>query len=240
MRKTQTLFTVALLVLLGSMGAAQAQNGNIFVTAEMVTQPRVGARMGGESEMSGSVWLTFSTADAIGRTTVTLHYSVPLAKESIDSLDGMGVTSAEATVVGTAENEANDDNGTVVVSLIQGMNTTLVIRNVMLDVSGASGPVTVTADIESSEVTDFLRFDGPNIGTVISDIVVGVKVTTTVGTVRTRGTDSGGETATLTLAEAYKDAFMMGDELEIKFFGIPDDATLNAEVTGIKIAVDSR
>ena len=62
MSKTKTLFTVALLVLLGSMGAAQAQENNIFVTAEMVTQPRPAARMGGTSEMSGSVWLTFSTA----------------------------------------------------------------------------------------------------------------------------------------------------------------------------------
>ena len=59
MSKTKTLFTVALLVLLGSMGAAQAQN--IFVTVEMVTQPRTAARMGGENEISGSVWLTFST-----------------------------------------------------------------------------------------------------------------------------------------------------------------------------------
>ena len=238
MRKTQTLFTVALLVLLGSMGAAQAQNGNIFVTAEMVTQPRVGARMGGEREMSGSVWLTFSTAAAIERTTVTLHYSVPLATGGIASSEGTTFTSASATVVGMAENPGNDGNGTVMVSSITADTTTLVIRNVMLDVSGASGPVTVTADIESSEVTDFLRFDGPNIGTVVNDIVVGVGVTTTEGTVRTRGTDSGGETATLTLTETYKDAFMMLDELEIKFSGIPDGAKLTAEVTGIKIAVE--
>ena len=49
MRKTQTLFTVALLVLLGSMGAAQAQpdTDNYVVTAEMVTQPQPAARMGG-------------------------------------------------------------------------------------------------------------------------------------------------------------------------------------------------
>ena len=107
----------------------------------------------------------------------------------------------------------------------------------MLDVSGASGPVTVTGELESSNMTDFLRFDGPNIGTVINDIVVGVEVTSTVGTVRTRGTDSGGVTATLTLEEAYTDAFMMGDELELEFSGIPDDAKLKAEVTGIKIAV---
>ena len=47
MSKTKTLFTMALLVLLGLMGAAQAQLNNTFVTAEMVTQPRTAARMGG-------------------------------------------------------------------------------------------------------------------------------------------------------------------------------------------------
>ena len=90
----------------------------------------------------------------------------------------------------------------------------------------------------SSDVNDFIRIDGPNIGTVISDIVVGVKVTPTARTVRTRGTASEGAMATLTLEEAYTDAFMMGDELEIEFSGIPDDAKLKAEVTGIKIAVE--
>ena len=39
MSKTKTLFTMALLVLLGSMGAAQAQS-NTFVTAvKLFTQP---------------------------------------------------------------------------------------------------------------------------------------------------------------------------------------------------------
>ena len=220
MSKTKTLFTVALLVLLGSMGAAQAQN--IFVTVEMVTQPRPAARMGGENEMSGSVWLTFSTAEAIGRTTVTLHYSAPLA-DDMDLFDRYVLfTSAAATVVGTAKNsEDNDDNGTVVVNSIAGGTTTLVVRNVMLDVSGASGPVTVTAEIESSDITDFLRFDGPNMDTVIGDIVVGVDVTAAEGTVRTRGTGSGGVTAKLTLEEAYKDAFMMGRRAEDRVLRYP-------------------
>ena len=110
----------------------------------------------------------------------------------------------------------------------------------MLNVSEASGPVTVTAEIESSVTTDFLRFDGPNIGTVIDDIVVGVKAKADAGIVRTRGTDSGGVTATLTLEEAYTDAFMMGNELEIEFSDIPDEVTLTAEVTGIKIAAADR
>ena len=232
MSKTKTLFTVALLVLLGSMGATQAQN--TFVTAELVTQPQTAARMGGESEKSGSVWFTFSTDDALARTTVTLHYSVPLAGDMASS-SGTDFTSAVATVVGTAANDENDDNGTIVVDMIQGSNTTLVIRNVMLDVSEASGPITVTGEIKSSNDTDFLRFDGPNIGTVINDIVVGVEVKADAGTVRTRGTGSEGVAATLTLEEAYTDAFMMGDELKIEFSGIPDDTELEAEVTGIKI-----
>ena len=65
MSKTKTLFTMALLVLLGSMGAAQAQDR--FVVVEMVTQPAEAARAGGEAETSGSIWLSFSTADRRGR-----------------------------------------------------------------------------------------------------------------------------------------------------------------------------
>ena len=49
MSKTKTFLTLALLILLGSMAAAQAQDR--FVTAEMVIQPQTAARMGGESEM---------------------------------------------------------------------------------------------------------------------------------------------------------------------------------------------
>ena len=236
MSKTKTLFTMALLVLLGSMGAVQAQDGDDnYVVIEMATQPNPAARMGGVNEMSGSIWLTFSTSAAGGEVIVTLKYSVPLAEAiTLDNSDMF--TSVMADVMGTPENADNDGNGTVVISGLEGdMVTTLVIRNVMLDVSSASGPVTVAAEVTSSDVNDFIRIEGPNIGTVISDIVVGVKVTPTARTVRTRGTD-GGATATLTLEEAYTDAFMMGDELEIKFSGIPDDATLEAKVTGIKMA----
>ena len=73
----------------------------------------------------------------------------------------------------------------------------------------ASGPVTVMAEIESSDATDFLRFDGPSAGTVISDIVVGVDAEADAGTVRTRG---GEATAELTLEESFKGAFMMGND----------------------------
>ena len=47
MRKNQTLFTMALLVLLGSMGAAQAQN---FAEVKLFTTPAEFAREGGKME----------------------------------------------------------------------------------------------------------------------------------------------------------------------------------------------
>ena len=238
MKKLNILVITALVLGLGV--AAQAQN--TFVTTEMVIDSNDAARMGGESEESGSIWLTFSTAEAIARTTVTLDYSVPLAGD-ITVTNDTTYTSVSTDVAGTAKNDAprggNDGNGTVVVSSIPAGTTTLVIRSVMLDVSGASGPVTVTAKTVSSDNTDFLRFDGPNTGTVIDAIIVGVEVEAEAGTVRTRGTGSGGETATLTLEEAYDGAFMRGNELEIDFSGIPDEATLTAEVTGIKMAADA-
>ena len=78
MSKTKTLFTVALLVLLGSMGAAQAQS--LLYEVNVYTTPTAAARTGGENEASGVVWLGFSrlltSQDLI---TVTLDYSVPLA-----------------------------------------------------------------------------------------------------------------------------------------------------------------
>ena len=190
MRKLHILVITALVLGLGV--AAQAQNA--FITTEMVTNSNDAARMGGESEESGSIWLTFSADDAIANTTITLDYSVPLAID-ISETNNDDYTSVNVSVEGTAKNAAprggNDGNGTIVITSIPTGTTTLVIRNVMLDVSGASGAVTVTAKAVSSDDTDFLRFDGPNTATVIDDIVVGVEAEAKTGTVRTRGTDSG-------------------------------------------------
>ena len=249
MSKTKTLFTMALLVLLGSMGAAQAQNR--FVVVEMVTQPAAAARAGGESEASGSIWLSFSTALAGQDTTVTVNYSVPLAMDIAPQADtDGGYTSQgnEVMIMGAAEDDDNDGNGTFTVSSLSTTpaDTTLVVRNVPLDVSGASGPVTVTVEVESSVATDFVRFDGPNSGMVISDVVIGIDAEADSGTLRTRGGES---TAELTLEEAFKGAFMTPRadatdaasavtplDLEIEFSGIPDGATLTAELVGIVIA----
>ena len=57
MSKTKTLFTMALLVLLGSMGAAQAQN---FAEVKLFTTPEDFAREGGKNEAAGSILLNSS------------------------------------------------------------------------------------------------------------------------------------------------------------------------------------
>ena len=57
MRKNQTLFTMALLVLLGSMGAAQAQG---FAEVKLFTTPMEYAREGGKNEAAGSILLNVS------------------------------------------------------------------------------------------------------------------------------------------------------------------------------------
>ena len=234
MRKHQTLL-IALALFLCSAVAAQAQNN--FVVVQMDVQPIAEAREGGKSEMAGSVWLTFSTGAAAADTTVTLRYSVPLAGNISDSPTntvtlGKLYTSAAAEVTGTAADTGNNDNGTVVVSGLPAATTTLVIRNVMLDVSNASGPVTAEADVESSDATDFIRIEGPNLGTVISDIKLGLTAAAgDPGTVRTRGTSVAVPTAELTLKESFGGAFKTDDELIISFSGVPAGAVLAAVVT---------
>ena len=73
------------------------------------------------------------------------------------------------------------------------LETNLLIRGVMLDVSGASDDtVTVTVKVASSDATDFIRIDGPSSATVIEEILVGVEAEADTEVVRTRGTGMGG------------------------------------------------
>ena len=67
MRKNQTLFTMALLVLLGSMGAAQAQD---FSEVKLFTTPEEFAREGGKNEAAGSILLNSSAARPLSGPTV--------------------------------------------------------------------------------------------------------------------------------------------------------------------------
>ena len=74
MRKTQTLFTMALLVLLGSMGAVQAQT---IARVTLLTAPERAAREGGKTEAAGDVFLDIEgTPSSIA--SYTLTYSVPV------------------------------------------------------------------------------------------------------------------------------------------------------------------
>ena len=236
MRKNRTLFTMALLVLLGSMGAVQAQSR--LYEVKVYTTPAPGAREGGQNEMSGGVWLNFSPQPAQDLIKVTLDYSVPLAGDimsgAVTNVNAEGLrTSFPTNVEGEAENADNDDNGTITITDINatGDIQNLVIGGVMLDVSGASGTVTVTVKVTSSDDTDFIRIDGPSSATVIEDILVGVEAETDPKVVRTRGTGMDGITASLTLKESFKGAFMMGNILEIESSGMPEGASLAASVT---------
>ena len=230
MSKTKTLFTMALLVLLGSMGAAQAQN--IFYEIKLFTTPADFAREGGKSEVSGDILLNF---DPIPQDTLTatLEYSVPLATD----MGGDATTSINSTLVGMAEDEDNNDNGTITVSAFGGNTANLLVRNVMLDVSAASGPITVTVTVKSSNDTDFVRIDGQNSAMVIEDIKVGVLASAKAETVRTRGTGAGGMMVSLTLKESFKGAFMAGNRVTVDFSGIPEGVTLGAIVTSNPVAM---
>ena len=110
-----------------------------------------------------------------------------------------------------AENDDNDGNGTIVLSLLPGSGTNnLLIQGVMLDVSGADGAVTVTLEVTAG-MDDFIRIDGPSSAMVISGIKVGVEASAEAVTVRTRGTGAGGKMVSLTLKESFKGAFMTGN-----------------------------
>ena len=242
MSKTKTLFTMALLVLLGSMGAAQAQNN--FAEVKLFTTPADFAREGGKNEAAGSILLNASDVTALQATgaMIMLHFSVPLAEDIAETTNGTteagDVEVGGATndvVTGMAENEDNDGNGTITIVPGSAAGENLLIQGVMLDVSGADGPVTVTLKITAA-TDDFIRIDGPSSAMVIGGIKVGVKASVTAVTVRTRGTGADGMMASLTLKESFKGAFMTDNMVTVEFSGIPEGVTLDAMVTSNLVA----
>ena len=74
MSKTKTFLTLALLVLLGSMGAAQAQT---IARVNLLTAPEMAAREGGKAEAAGDVFLDIA-GDPRSIASYTLTYSVPV------------------------------------------------------------------------------------------------------------------------------------------------------------------
>ena len=74
MSKTKTFLTLALLVLLGSMGAAQAQT---IARVNLLSAPEMAAREGGKAEAAGDVFLDIAGTPA-SIASYTLTYSVPV------------------------------------------------------------------------------------------------------------------------------------------------------------------
>ena len=240
MSKTKTLFTMALLVLLGSMGAAQAQN---FAEVKLFTTPEDFAREGGKNEAAGSILLNSSAQLALQAegAMIMLHFSVPLAADIDATTQAVVATQVTVTgdtgaaVTGMAEDEDNDGNGTIMIDPTGGAGLNLLIQNVKLDVSDADGAVTVTLEVTAG-TDDFIRIDGPSSAMVIKDIKVGVEASVETITVRTRGTGADGVTTSLTLKESFKGAFMTGNMVTVDSSGIPAGATLGAIVTSNLVA----
>ena len=99
----------------------------------------------------------------------------------------------EATIVEVmTDNDDNDDNGTITIvpasTNNDGAELAMSVRDMRFDVSEATGPVTVTVEIEAAG-THLAFLTGPDVKNVIDTIQLGVKVKATMATVRTRGTD---------------------------------------------------
>ena len=97
----------------------------------------------------------------------------------------------------------------------------------MLDVSEAgSGPVTVTLAMESATdggEDDLALLVGSDTGTVVTEVLPGVKATVKMGTVRTRG---GEAMATFTIEEGFSGAFEVGQRVEFEVEGLPEAVTI--------------
>ena len=239
MRKNQTLF-MALALFLCSAVTAQAQN---FAEVKLFTTPADFAREGGKNEAAGSILL--NSSDCYGspgrwRNDHAAFLRSPCGRYSrLNDTRDVTVTGedTDAAVTGMAENDDNDGNGTIMIGPTRiGAGQNLLIQGVMLDVSGADGPVTVTLKVTAGP-DDFIRIDGASSAMVISGIKVGVEASVTAVTVRTRGTGAGGVMASLTLKESFKGAFMTGNMVTVDFSGIPKEVTLTAMVTSNLVAM---
>ena len=248
MSKTKTLFTVALLVLLGSLGAAQAQ----VARYELQAVPKKNVRQGGLAEESAAVYVLFSgTADMLAdaytgeegdAATVILRYSAPIMAglmtdamnfSSTTLIPGepdsmLPLTGVGPGVVVTHKDDDNDGNGTIMIRGLTGTGSIFIVNNILLDVSEASGPVTVTAEISVAQPR-LLIPSGPTTATVIDAITLGVTAKSAPVTVRTRGTTDL-SIATLTITEGFKGAFEPGDTLELEVAGLQKGVELQVNV----------
>ena len=222
MRKTQTLFTVALLVLLGSMGAAQAQIARIA----LLTQPEPAAREGGKNEKAGTVWLDIDVTGSLEEAVAsfTLTYSSPLAAGLMLGTEDINNAALDPDDLGHA-------GGTIKITPTDTTmtgRTAILVEGVRLDVSQASGPVTVTLSVERA-AGGIALLTGPDTRNIIEDILPGVMVEVGVdpGTVRTRGAGTPLPDTIVTLKPGFTGAWNEGGmegagmSLEFEVEGLP-------------------
>ena len=220
--KKLNIITMAALVL--SFGAvAQAQS---VARVTMHTQEKAAVREGGSMEVAGDVFLEATSANALNQsiTSIKLTYSAPLAMMGTPA---EVVVPSAPTGLSNIAGENNDDGEGVLTAdwTATAEDTVVAIQDVTLNVSKASGPVSVTIEYTTAE--DGLVIDGgPTTMPVITAILPGVKATAKMGTARTRGTPTGGVTATFTIEEGFKGAFMVGQMVEFEVTGLPEAATI--------------
>ena len=251
MSSTKTFLTLFLLILLGSMGALQAQ----LARYELQAVPEKFAREGGLAEESAAVYVIFTTVDVADRSaytgsaenekaTVILRYSAPIMAGL--ETDGDNFTSTTPNlnpsmmmstpmlaadtngVVVTHKDAGNAGNGTIMIRGLTGDGSILIVNDILLDVSEASGPVTVTAEISVAQPA-LLIPSGPTTATVIDAITLGVAAKPDKKTVRTRGTTAD-SMATLTITEGFKGAFEPGNTLELEVAGLQEGVALQVDV----------
>ena len=224
MSKTKTLFTVALLILLGSMGMAQAQIARV----ELLTGVEAAAREGGKVEAAGDVFLDIeATGDVIDSiTSFTLTYSVPLAAGT----DTDSITLSTGSAVALTADDIDVAKGTIKITP-SGQNDQLIsVSTLNLDVSDATGSVTVTVEMERTDGGAAILI-GLDTMPVIIEILPGVKATAKKETVRTRG---GEATATFTIEPGFKGAFEAGQRVEFEVEGIPENVTVGIQAEDAK------
>ena len=218
MSKTKTLFTMALLVLLGSMGMAQAQIARV----ELLTGVEAAAREGGKVEAAGDVFLDIEAAGLVTAsiTSFTLTYSAPFAAGT----DADSITLSRDNTVALTADDIDVAKGTIEITPAGSENQLISVSTINLDVSDATGPVTVTVEMERTDGGAAILI-GQDTMPVITEILPGVKATAKKGTVRTRGGEAG---ATFTIEPGFKGAFEVGQKVEFEVEGIPENVKVVA------------
>ena len=221
MSKIKTLFTMALLVLLGSMGAIQAQT---LARVTLLTDTAKAAREGGKREAAGDVFLDIAGSPQ-SILSFTLTYSVPvILPDAFVDQPGHAYDADESDL----------EKGIVAFgapSVTGDMGAVIAITGIMVDVSEAdSGPITATLDLESSP-DNLALLIGSDTGDVVAEILLGVKVKAEMGTVRTRG---GEASAKFTITEGFTGAFEVGQRMEFEVQGLPEAVTIGMKAVDAK------